>query len=101
MLAGAGRLVTVVDVIATSFQIAREHFFLSAEIVCHVRDGQRFLEQDDGRYDAIVVDAFIGDIIPPPLRSVQFFRSPQPKLTPYGCIVSNVILPRVLDAPSR
>ncbi|HEX9461763.1 MAG TPA: fused MFS/spermidine synthase [Alphaproteobacteria bacterium] len=101
MLARAGRSVTVVDVNPTSFQIAREHFFLSAEIVCHVRDGQRFLEQDDGRYDAIVVDAFIGDIIPPHLRSVQFFRSAQQKLTAYGCIVSNVMLRDDLDARAR
>jgi spermidine synthase len=66
-----GVRVTVVDIDPRAFRIARKHFHFPAHIETHTADGACFLKSDPAKYDAIVLDAYIGHTIPP-----QFLRTP-------------------------
>lgn len=90
MLARAGRKVTIVDVNPDAFILARRYFGLPEEVVCHVEDGQDFLAAGASRFDAIVLDAFHGDHIPPHLRSREFFKIARARLDQLGCLFANV-----------
>jgi spermidine synthase len=56
-----------------------------------VEDGRRFLQQNDERWDAIVIDAYFSDSIPFHLATVEFLELARSRLTPGGVIASNVI----------
>ncbi len=92
MLARIGRNVTVVDIDAVSFALAREHFALHPAIRCRIGDGAELLRRCRGRYDAVVVDAFMGDRVPPHLRSAEFFRDARRCLGRSGHVLANVLL---------
>src|SRR6185312_1272412 len=64
MLARTGRSVTIVDIDPLTFALARQHFYLPAEVACHVGDGRVFLENNSDKFDVIVVDVFLEDAIP-------------------------------------
>ncbi len=70
MLYRSGVNVTVVDIDARTFELARRYFNLPAEVRCEVADGAAFLRQSRDRYDAIVLDAYDGADVP-----VQFMKS--------------------------
>ncbi len=70
MLYHSGVNVTVVDIDARTFELARRYFNLPAEVRCEVSDGAAFLRQSRDRYDAIVLDAYDGSDVP-----VQFLKS--------------------------
>ncbi|HVE69025.1 MAG TPA: fused MFS/spermidine synthase [Solirubrobacteraceae bacterium] len=75
----------------------------------HTADARPFLaEQDDGRYDAIFVDAYRQPYIPFYLATREFFELARDKLTPGGVVVVNAGHPegsddleRVLSATMR
>ncbi|MCC7048190.1 MAG: fused MFS/spermidine synthase [Alphaproteobacteria bacterium] len=92
MLSRVGRNVTIVDIDPVSFALAREYFALSPAIRCAIGDGAAFLRRCRCACDVLVVDAFIGDKVPPHLRSEEFFRIARKRLRPRGHILVNVLL---------
>jgi predicted membrane-bound spermidine synthase len=97
MLAAAAGQVTIVDINPESILLAQQYFSLPSHITCHVGDGQMFLECSPTLFDAIVVDAFVGDTIPQHLCSVNFFRLARRRLPASGCLFFNVYLRHDLD----
>ena len=92
MLSRAGRLVTVVDINPHSIAPAQQYFSLPRDVTCCVEDGASFLKQYPKRFDAIVIDAFTGDRLPPQLCSPEFFQLARQRLAPSGCVFFNVFL---------
>jgi len=84
MLTRAGVAVTIVDIDAKSFAIARHYFSMPDNIACHIADGRTFLRRDTGRYDAIVLDAFAKQVIPKHLLTPAFFALVKSHLRPRG-----------------
>ena len=90
MLSRAGCEVTIVDVNPMSFALARQYFDLPPNIECHVRDGKSFLRSDTLLYDAIILDAFLGDRIPSHFQSLRFFGLIRDRLAQRGIVLVNV-----------
>lgn len=101
MLAKAGDLVTVVDINPDSITFARRYFSLPMEIACDVEDGLAFLKRNRTSYDAIVVDAFVGNTIPEHLRSAEFFQLARRRLVASGSIFFNVFVGHDFDASAN
>ncbi len=102
MLCKNGREVTVLDKDPQAFLLARKYFALPSGAICRVADGCEHLLSDPAVYDAIVLDAFVGDQIPAHLQSSAFFRLAQMHLSPRGCVLANVHVRDDLDnAPDR
>ena len=98
MLTKASMPITIVDKNPTSFQIAREYFGLSGTVDCHVADGREFLRASPRRYDAIVLDAYDGDNIPPHLRTLEFLELVELRLDQSrGCLFANIQVMHDLD----
>lgn len=98
MLTKASMPITIVDKNPTSFQIAREYFGLSGTVDCHVADGREFLRASPRRYDAIVLDAYDGDNIPPHLRTLEFLELVESRLDQSrGCLFANIQVMHDLD----
>jgi spermidine synthase len=98
MLTATGQRVTIVDINPESIALALEYFALPPEIACHIGDGQAFLENHSKLYDAIVIDAFAGDKVPPNLCSAAFFRLARSRLTAAGSLFLNIFVAHDLDA---
>jgi len=92
MLTRTGAQVTVVDVSARSFEIARRYFALPASIACHVADGRAFLERSPVRYDAIALDAYDGDTIPAQFLTADFFALARSRLSARGGVFAMNIM---------
>jgi spermidine synthase len=56
-----------------------------------VEDGRRFLQRDDERWDAIVIDAYFSDSLPFHLTTIEFLELARSRLMPGGVIASNLI----------
>jgi spermidine synthase len=98
MLASKGVQVTIVDVNPLAFDIARRYFNLPNDVACHVADGRDFLRDNATRYDAIVMDAYVGAFVPQHLRSMSFFRLAQTRLDEArGCLIANVFTEHDFD----
>lgn len=54
-----------------------------------VDDGRHFLETHTDIYDIVIVDAFLGDAVPPPLVAEEFMSTLHDRLTPGGAVVFN------------
>lgn len=99
MLASKGVQVTIVDVNPLAFDIARRYFNLPDEVACHVADGRDFLRDNAARYDAIVMDAYVGAFVPQHLRSMSFFRLARTRLDEHkGRLIANVFTEHDFDA---
>jgi spermidine synthase len=90
MLARDDRNVTVVDVNADSFDLARRYFRLPKAVVCHAADGRDHILSDPTRYDAIIVDAYLGNQVPNHLQTVAFLRLVSVRLERRGMLLVNV-----------
>jgi spermidine synthase len=90
MLATIGCELTVVDIDAHAFQLARQYFGFPDHIACRVADGSQFLLSEHATYDAVVVDAYVGGCIPDHLTSAVFFALVKPRLNVHGSIFVNV-----------
>ena len=98
MLAKAGIPTTIVEKNPASFRIARDYFGLPSSVDCHVADGREFLRASPHRYDAIVMDAYDGDSIPPHLRTLDFLELVQSRLDQSrGCLFANIHVMHDLD----
>jgi len=92
MLTRTGAEVTVVDVSARSFEIARRFFALPATVTCRVADGRAFLARNRARYDAIALDAYDGDAIPAQFLTPAFFALAKSRLRPRGVFAMNIMV---------
>ena len=97
MLSRAQSKVTIVDVNQASFAAARRHFGLPDSVICHVAEGELFLRGDTGIYDAIVIDAFHGDFVPPHLKTPEFFGLVHERLAPDGAVFANILVQNDFD----
>jgi spermidine synthase len=102
MLSRSGVAVSLVDIDPVSFEIARRYFHMPAAVECHARDGAEFLRRKAGRYDAIVLDAFAEEAIPPHLLKAEFFRLAKKRLKRGGLFLVNIVVLAQNDpAPDR
>ena len=74
MLHRAGAEVTIVDVNAQAFEIARAYFKLPAGVECVVEDGFKFLQSSRRIFDVIVLDAYDGNQMPAQFLKLAFAR---------------------------
>ena len=56
-----------------------------------VDDGRRWLDDDDRRWDAIMIDAFYADAIPFHLFTAEFMELVRSRLNPGGVVITNTI----------
>jgi spermidine synthase len=92
MLSRVGIQVTLVDIDPLSFEIARRYFHLPQAVDCHARDGAAFLRRRATRYDAIILDAFAEEIIPPHLLTDGFFQLAKARLKRGGIFLVNIVV---------
>ncbi|MDX6397303.1 MAG: hypothetical protein QOJ43_711 [Gaiellaceae bacterium] len=74
-------------------KVAYEYFELPRDprLEVEVEDGRRFLVENEGPWDAIVVDAFYSDAIPFHLATREFLELARSRLAPGGTVVTNII----------
>jgi len=89
--------VTVVDTDPLAPDLARRHFAMPPGVDWRVGDGAAFLADGIGNFDAIVLDAFIGNVIPAHLLTPDFFASMRVRLEPHGVALVNVHLKHDFD----
>jgi spermidine synthase len=76
----------VVNVAYKYFELPRD-----PRIDVTVEDGRRFLAQNEGPWDTIIVDAFYSDSIPFHLATREFLELAQSRLAPGGTVLTNII----------
>ena len=76
----------VVNVAYRYFELPRD-----PRLDVEVEDGRRFLAQNDGPWDTIIVDAFYSDSIPFHLATREFLELAQSRLARGGTVVANII----------
>jgi SAM-dependent methyltransferase len=92
MLSRADVAVTLVDIDPLSFEIARRYFHMPETVDCHAGDGAGFLRRRTERYDAVILDAFSDEIIPPHLLKPVFFRLVKTRLKRGGLFLINIVV---------
>ena len=98
MLYSKGVAVTIVDISAVSFEIARNYFHLPRDIECHVADGTAFLRRTRVRYDAIVLDAYDDEAIPKQFLRKYFFDLAKSRMAARNAIfLMNIIVANDAD----
>ena len=89
-LAREGARVDVVEINPAVVPVAQRFFDLEPERVHLILDdGRHFVNRAPGRYDAIVLDAFLGDSSPSHLMSQEAFNGLRRLLRPQGVLVIN------------
>lgn len=91
----------VVEIDPAVVRIARRWFYLDdavalaragsgdLQVICD--DGRRFLEREPGPYDAVVLDAFVGETPVRSLATVEALRLVRRALAPGGLLLTNVV----------
>ena len=97
MLARAGRRVSIVEIDAVAFTLAKRYFGLPPNIACHVGDGLAFMQRTRRRYDVLIIDAFTGENIPAHMKGAAFFKAAGRCLRKDGIALVNVCLERKSD----
>lgn len=90
LLHGAGARVAIVDIDSWSFRLARQYFGLPPTVDCHAVDGAAFLAANAHRYDAIVLDAYDDNLIPPQFATPEFLDLARERLAPTGVFIINL-----------
>ncbi|MSP97312.1 MAG: methyltransferase domain-containing protein [Betaproteobacteria bacterium] len=85
-------MIDAVDIDPEVVAVAKSHFDFREDdkMRAYVDDGRRFIEQREGLYDIIFLDAFGADNIPYSLATREFMVSVKRALTPRGVVVGNV-----------
>jgi spermidine synthase len=89
--------IDTVEIDPSVVQIARDYFRVkeSERQQVHVSDGRQFLRRSTGKYDLILLDAYVqgryGAGIPQHLATREFFTSVRDHLTTNGIVADNVI----------
>ncbi len=85
-----GAKVDVVEINPAVVPMAVQHFGLQRDkFTLTIDDGRHFLNRCRKQYDAVVLDAFLGDSSPSHLLTKEAFRSIQHVLRPGGVLVIN------------
>ena len=80
----------VVEINGAVVPLAGEHFdFDQKKVNLTIGDGRQFLNQSQQQYDAIILDAFLGDSSPSHLMTKEAFAEMRRHLTPTGVLVIN------------
>ncbi len=84
--------IDVVDIDPEVIAVAKSHFEFreDAKMRAYVDDGRHFIEQRDGLYDIIFLDAFGTENIPYSLATREFLVSVKRALTSRGVVIGNV-----------
>ncbi|HET6452626.1 MAG TPA: fused MFS/spermidine synthase, partial [Spirochaetia bacterium] len=89
-LARAGASVDVVEINPAVVPVARRFFDLDPSAFhLYIQDGRYFLNRSRDTYDAVILDAFIGDSSPSHLMSREAFLAIRKVLGPDGVLVMN------------
>lgn len=89
-LARQGAAVDVVEINPSVAPIARKYFDLDTSAFrLFIGDGRYFLNRSSQQYDAVILDAFLGDSSPTHLMSREAFLAIRRVLTPDGVLVMN------------
>jgi predicted O-methyltransferase YrrM len=92
MLHRTGVRVTAVDVDKASFTLARKYFGLPKAVRCHVDDGLAYMQRTRAKFDAVIVDAFIGEKVPAQFTGDEFCIAAKRCLKRSGAVLVNVCL---------
>jgi len=85
-----GDRVDVVEINPAVVPVAREFFDLQPEkLQLTIGDGRQFVNECTNRYDAIILDAFLGESSPSHLMSREAFTAMRRILRPAGVLVIN------------
>jgi predicted membrane-bound spermidine synthase len=88
--ARAGVKVDVVEINPDVVPLAERFFnFDSTKLKLHIQDGRYFVNRTQKKYDALILDAFLGDSCPSHLMTREAFASMRNVLTPDGVLVIN------------
>ena len=92
-LAAAGARVDVVEINPAVVEVARKWFELKPDAFnLTIGDGRWFLNRTDRKYDAVILDAFVGDGSPSHLMSREAFEAVRRVLKPQGTLVINTFV---------
>jgi spermidine synthase len=92
-LSKEGAAVDVVEINPSVVPIARKYFDLDpGAFHLFIEDGRYFLNRSTDKYDAVIVDAFLGDSSPSHLMSREAFQAIRRVLTPEGILVMNTFV---------
>jgi spermidine synthase len=92
-LAARGSRVDVVEINPSVIDVARRYFGLdTGAFDLTVGDGRWFLNNTDSKYDAVILDAFVGDGSPSHLMSREAFKAVRRVLKPDGALVINTFV---------
>lgn len=92
MLTRSGCRVTAVDIDKVAFELARRYFSLPRSVTCVISDGLTYMEKTRRRFDVVILDTFMGEIIPEHMRSGPSFGTIQKCVNPGGAVFVNVCL---------
>lgn len=72
--------------------MATKHFGLKPDerLKIEIADGRKYLAEQPGLHDIIIVDAYRGTWVPETLTSVEFFELVKARLSPGGVVAQNV-----------
>lgn len=88
--ARAGAEVDVVEINPRVVPLAAEYFDFNPNLVhLVIGDGRQFVNECDKTYDAIILDAFLGDSSPSHLMTREAFAGMERLLEPHGVLVIN------------
>jgi spermidine synthase len=89
-LARQGAAVDVVEINPAVAPLARKYFDLdTGAFSLFIGDGRDFVNRAGARYDAVILDAFLGDSTPTHLMSREAFQAVRRILQPDGVLVIN------------
>ncbi len=92
-LAADGARVDVVEINPAVVDVARSWFGLdTSAIALTIGDGRWFLNTTGKKYDAVILDAFVGDGSPSHLMSREAFEAVRKVLKPDGTLVMNTFV---------
>jgi spermidine synthase len=84
--------IVCVEIDPAVIALAQRHFGIRADRTFQVveRDGRIYLNQEQGRHDLILVDAYRGTFVPFHLLTREFFITAKRRLNPGGALVQNI-----------
>jgi spermidine synthase len=92
-LAAAGTRVDIVEINPAVVDVARRWFGLdTGAFALTIGDGRWFLNRTTRKYDAVILDAFVGDGSPSHLMSREAFEAVRGVLKPDGALVINTFV---------
>ncbi len=83
---------TSVEIDPKVLELAKEYmgFTESPKNQVAIRDGRSFVRRSSETYDWIILDAFHGSVVPPHLKTREFYEEISQRLSPDGLVISNI-----------